>query len=122
MKTLPVYSNEGGQESSCFGSFAITLLDDESASFNLPVDFGHVFVSTPSSSANGLAWVRGSSMVKYGGGPGFNVLVNTELTGTTGEDGKLTISANSNIFYIENRTGAKQNIAMTFIGLGTNRI
>lgn len=121
MKTISVY-NTGGQEAQCFGSFVVVLSDDESASLRLPVDFGHVFISSPSSNANGLAWVRGSSAVKYAGGSVFEVLVNTELTGTTGEDGKLTISTNNNIFYIENRTGAEQKISITFIGLGVIRI
>lgn len=122
MQNIDTNINCGGVESQCFGSFAVLLTDDESASMSLPVDFGHVFISSPSAGANGLVWLRGSSAVKYAGGNSFAVIVNTELSGTTGEDEKLTVSTANSMFYIENRTGAEQKIVITFIGLGASRI
>lgn len=109
-------------EAQSFGSFAIALKDDESASLTLPVDYGHVFVAESSASNHGMAWVRGSAAAKYFGGANFDVLVNTVLNGTTGTDGKLTVSSNGGKFYIENRTGAAINISITFLGMATNRI
>ncbi|QDK20824.1 hypothetical protein ES815_21925 [Leclercia adecarboxylata] len=109
-------------EAQSFGSFAIALQDDEAAVLNLPVDYGHVFVAESSTSNHGMAWIRGSSAVKYFGGANFDVLTNTVLSGITGADGKLTISSNGSKCYIENRTGAAINISMTFLGMATNRI
>lgn len=109
-------------EAQSFGSFAIALKDDESAALVLPVDYGHVFVAESGSNNHGMAWVRGSSAVKYFGGSNFDVLINTVLNGTTGTDGKLTISSNGGKFYIENRTGTTINISITFLGMATNRI
>lgn len=112
----------GASESPAFGSFAVTLADDESMTMRLPVDFGHVLVADASLTNHGMAWVRGSSASKYFGGANFAVLVNTILTGTTGTDGQVTISTNSNNFYIENRAGASINISITFLGIAANRI
>lgn len=110
-----------GTESPSFGSFAVTLQDDESATVALPVDYGHVLVAESSASNHGLAWIRGSSAAKYFGGANLDVMVNTALTGTTGADGKLTISSNGNNFYIENRTGSTISPTFTFLGIAALR-
>lgn len=111
-----------GNESQCFGSFAVTLSDDESAVMVLPVDYGHVMIAESSSATHGMAWVRGSSSVRYAGGANFDVVTNTALEGTTGIDGKVTISTSENNFYIENRSGTTVNISITFLGIATYRI
>lgn len=112
----------GGNESQCFGSFAVTLADDESAMMMLPVDYGHVLVAESSSATHGMAWVRGSSSVKYAGGVNFDVVTNTVLEGATGIDGKVTVSTSANNFYIENRSGATINVSLTFLGIAAYRI
>lgn len=111
-----------GSESQCFGSFAVTLADDESAMMVLPVDYGHVLVAESSSATHGMAWVRGSSSVKYAGGVNFDVVTKTILQGTTGVDGKITVSTSENNFYIENRSGATINVSLTFLGIASYRI
>lgn len=109
-------------EAQAFGSFAVALADDEAAVLNLPVDYGHVMVAESSSATHGMAWVRGSSAVKYFGGVNFDAITNVALNGTTGADGKITISTNANKFYIENRSGTQVNISITFLGIAANRI
>ncbi|WP_324043991.1 hypothetical protein [Aeromonas dhakensis] len=112
----------GGNEAAAFGSMAVSLLDDESAVMVLPVDYGHVLIAESSSATHGMAWVRGSSSVKYAGGANFDVVTNTVLEGTTGIDGKITISTNNNNFYVENRSGAPVSLSITFLGMAANRI
>lgn len=122
MITIESNQRVGGSESPAFGSFAVTLADDESATMKLPVDFGHVLLADAGVSTHGMAWVRGSSAVKYFGGASFTVLVNTVLNGTTGTDGQMTISTSGGNFYIENRTGVSVNASITFFGMAVNRI
>lgn len=122
MITLESRSYFNGAEAHAFGSFAVTLLDDESMMVPLPVDFGHVFVAESSATTHGLAWVRGSSAVKYAGGANFNVVANTVLSGTTGTDGSITLSTNSSNLYLENRSGATVNLSITVLGISKTRI
>lgn len=122
MLTIPNKVSIGGAESQTFGSFAITLKDDESCTLKLPIDAGHVLIAELSSASHGMAWVRGSSAVKYFGGNKFAVLVNTPLLGTTGEDGFLTISTSAGDFYLENRTGVTIEVSVTFLGITADRI
>lgn len=122
MVTIESNVRVGASESPAFGSFAITLADDESAVMKLPVDYGHVLVAEASLASHGMAWVRGSSAVKYFGGAGFTVLVNTILNGTTGTDGQMTISTSVGNFYVENRTGVSVKLSITFLGIAANRI
>lgn len=122
MITINNKKQADANEAQAYGSFAITLQDDESAIMTLPVDYGHVLVAEASLATHGMAWVRGSLAVKYFGGANFDVVANTILNGTTGVDGKMTISTNANNFYIENRSGAAVNISITFLGMAANRI
>lgn len=122
MKTISNLASVGAAESQSFGSFAVNLADDESVVLALPVDYGHVLVAEASVNTHGMAWVRGSSAVKYFGGANFDVLSNTVLSGTTGTDGKLTVSTNANNFYLENRTGVTVNVSITFLGISSVRI
>lgn len=122
MITIESNTRVGGNESPAFGSFAVTLADDESATMKLPVDFGHVLVAENSLNTHGLAWMRASAATKYFGGANFTALSNTILTGTTGTDGQLTVSSNAGNFYIENRVGAAVNLSVTFLGISANRI
>lgn len=122
MITVDSNNRTAGNEAPAFGSFAVSLADDESAVMAMPVDYGHVLVADTSTNSNGMAWIRGSSAVKYFGGANFAVLVNTVLNGTTGTDGQLTVSTNANNFYIENRLGAAVNLSITFLGIAANRI
>jgi len=49
-----------------------------------------------------------SSLGKSGG---FNVVGgDTTLSGTTGTDGKMNVSVNDNILYVENRTGSQEGV------------
>lgn len=109
-------------ESQAFGSFAFAISDDDYAVLNMPVDYGHVLVAESSSATHGLAWVRGSLAVRYFGGVNFDVIANVALNGTTGVDGKITISTNNSKFYIENRSGNPVNLSITFLGIAANRI
>lgn len=122
MKTISNVKEAGAAESQSFGSFAVNLEDDESVVLAMPVDYGHVLVAEASVTTHGMAWVRGTTAVKYFGGTNFDVIVNTVLSGTTGTDGKLTVSANSNNFYLENRTGAAVNVSITFLGISSLRM
>ena len=122
MITINNKKQTAANEAQAFGSFAIPLADDESAMLALPVDYGHVLVAELSNASHGMAWVRGSSAVKYVGGAGFDVVVNTVLNGTTGVDGKLTISTSAGNFYVENRLGAAITLSITFMGMAANRI
>lgn len=122
MKTISNVKEVGAAESQSFGSFAVNLADDESVVLALPIDYGHVLVAEASASSHGLAWVRGSLAVKYFGGANFDVLGNAVLSGTTGTDGKLTVSTNSSNFYLENRTGAAVNVSITFLGISSLRM
>lgn len=122
MITLSNKKTAAGNEAQSFGSFAISLADDESAMLVLPVDYGHVLLAEASTASHGMAWVRGSSAAKYFGGANFDVVANIVLNGTTGVDGKLTISTNSGNFYVENRLGAAITLSITFLGIAANRI
>lgn len=122
MKTISNLASCGATESQSFGSFAVNLADDESVMLSMPIKYGHVFVAEAASLTNGMAWVRGSHAVKYFGGANFAVSSNTVLTGTTGVDGNLTVSTNSNNFYLENRTGVEINVSITFLGINSVRI
>jgi len=46
-----------------------------------------------------------SKMVKFGLSPAIQTVDNTTLTGTTGNDGDVTISCNDGSIYLENRSG-----------------
>lgn len=122
MKIINNNSSSSGAEAQSFGSFAITLQDDESAVLSLPVRHGHVLISTSDVDTHGMVWVRHSSAVKYFGGAKLDVLVNTILSGTTGTDGKITISTNSGDFYIENRRGISVSLSLTFLGIAAVRM
>lgn len=122
MITLESNTKLDASESPAFGSFAVTLADDDYMTMRLPIDYGHVLVSETSIDSHGMAWLKSNSAVKYFGGANFAVMVNTILTGTKGVDGQLTVSTNTSNFYIENRTGVSVNLSITFLGIATNRI
>jgi hypothetical protein len=96
----------------------ITLADDTAISINVAeggTDQNITFILTVASNdanSNGVAWLKcrrtaGTAAIStIAGGANFAVTTGV-LTGTTGTDTKLTVSANNNgRFYIENRTGA----------------
>lgn len=121
MKTINNDIAARGDESQTFGSFIVRLLDDESAVLALPTTCGHVLIASVGSANHGMAWFRSSTAVKYFGGSVFDVLINTVLEGSTGTDGKLTMSTNGGNFYLENRTGASIDVNITFFGISVLR-
>lgn len=122
MVTIDNKKSVGANEAQAFGSFAVSLADDESAMLLLPVDYGHVLLAEASANSHGMAWVRANASVKYFGGINFDVVLNTPLLGTTGTDGKITISTSGGNFYVENRLGAAIVLSITFFGMSLNRI
>lgn len=106
---------ESAATASSFSSYNVAIPDDDVATLTLTADFGHVMVAASSSSHHGMCWYRGSLVIKYFGGNKTDV-GSTVLTGTTGTDGNMTISAVGNVMYIENRSGSELKIVVTFLG------
>lgn len=80
---------------------------------------GFVLVSTAAAAATGLFWYSVSdtpALVQiYAGASVANTT--GALTGTTGSDNKLTLSAaNDRKLYVENRTGATVEVTLTLLG------
>lgn len=109
MNMEPVLAN-------AFGSYVVTIPDDDVMQLTLPVDWGHVFISSSSTNLHGMFWFRGSLVTKYFG-PNAVVAGTGALTGTTGTDGQVTLSCTGNIMYLENRSGGSQKISITLIGV-----
>ncbi|UOX39548.1 hypothetical protein [Aeromonas phage ZPAH34] len=105
------------QTASTFGSYVVTIPNNEVCEIEMPLSAGHVLISSLSTQVHGLLWCRGSALIKYFSGTALDA-VNTALTGTTGADGKTTCGVNANIFYIENRSGVENKITVTFLGCG----
>jgi len=99
-----------------FSQFA----DDTAISVTVPTDVNGgmlLFYLAKSGTHNGiLTWRTGSS-------PYCTILVaqsdietsTSVLTGTTGTDGKITISATGGTIYVENRTGSSQTVRLTLL-------
>ena len=118
-KTIVHYRRLMSAASEGFNSSRIiTIADDTAVSTNVAeggTDENITFVLTISSNnanANGIAWLKcrrstGSAEISLiSGGTNFAVTTGA-LTGTTGTDTKLTVSAHTNgKYYIENRTGS----------------
>jgi hypothetical protein len=107
-----------------FRSGEIALADDETASLSPPDAAGVVLVTIdpaadhPPLSAFGLAaFDTGLSpdVAKLAGGAGFDA-VSSDVDGTTGSDGHVTVGAILGALRVENRTGAAVTLRYTFLG------
>jgi hypothetical protein len=97
----------------------VSVSDDTAISLPSFREQGFVLLSTDATTTNGIFWYRVDSVPNlqqvYAGAD----LNNTTgpLTGTTGTNGKTTISAaNDGKIYVENRMGATRVITLTFLG------
>lgn len=96
-----------------------TINDDAVYSFTPPTTAGVIVVQSRSAATTNyfmgffVTSAGGSFSPTYAIGSNVN-LTTGALTGTTGTDGKLTLSVNTSngMIYIENRTGAQRNIAI----------
>lgn len=95
-----------------------TIADDDFFSFVPPSNFSfgtNMLIGGNLANNIGLVWVRAATASASAAlAVGANVDVTTgALNGTTGTNGKLTISVNAGIIYIENRTGAERTVQVT---------
>lgn len=101
-----------------------TINDDTAISFTPPVDIGLLFIvgrHTNYDHLSGICTFRTmatNATYPLAAGSGFEVTAGAALTGTTGTDGKLTVSAYSGDgkVYIENRSGGTVSISVNIIG------
>lgn len=100
-----------------------SLADDAVGTFALGGANGraHVSVVHPSAIRSGLAYLRTDAThaaEKQSAGGGKFAATTGALTGTTGTNGNVTVSANSGtgLAYVENRGGGSAGIAVTVFG------
>jgi hypothetical protein len=111
------YFRDAGRWYSTTGSFTVSLTDDTAMSWAAINTSGHLFVTMPSVSYYGQAWMRATATpaaAKIAGAANF-AAVATALTGTTGTDGNVTVGATNSTFYLENRSGSTQQITVTVL-------
>jgi hypothetical protein len=98
----------------------VSVSDDTAISLVAQRAQGFVFLSTDSTTHNGIFWFRVSASpdLQVFGTPGTNLNNTTGvLSGTTGTDAKMTISAgNDGKIYVENRSGSTRTITLTLLG------
>lgn len=97
-------------------SFVAVIPDDDVYVFTAPASIGHILVASGDLTGHVLAWYRqssGSPAISIGYTASNTNVSTSALTGTTGTDGKLTISSNGGFLYIENRLGSSQNVTVT---------
>lgn len=87
-----------------FYSFEVEIPDQDVYVFIPKGLVGFIKIASSSTTDYGELWFRGSLAVKAWGGTDLEVGAGV-LTGTTGTDGKLTISSDGANLYIENRRG-----------------
>jgi hypothetical protein len=88
----------------------VTIADDSISTYLLPRSDGFIHITSPGSTTRwarfGFRAVSGAEVV-FDTASGASVDISTgALTGTTGADGKVTISINAQTMVIENRVGA----------------
>lgn len=104
-----------------------SLSDDSATSFTIPIS-NLVGIISLTVLSGGQPFLTGSGQialdcgttpetVKYLGGSTLEVLAaGGILNGTTGTDGKITVSAyNNGVFYVENRTGGGKNFKIKYL-------
>ena len=99
-------------------SYTVTIADDAVSIIMPPAEgTGHILVTGEDNTAHLMGWYCATSSPessKYMGSATTD-MVNTELTGTTGTDGNITIGVQDNLIYLENRNGATSTFKITFI-------
>lgn len=88
-----------------FYSFEVEIPDQDVYVFTPKGLVGFIKIASSSATDYGELWFRGSLATKAWGGTDLEAGAGV-LTGTTGTDGKLTISSYGTNLYIENRRGA----------------
>jgi hypothetical protein len=116
----------GGTQNGMAQPDVITLLDDKAGYFQWDdVTKGLVLIGgNAAAGQSGLLTFRvgtSGSLTSMSVTSNLNVTTG-QLTGTTGTDGKLTVSADTatNRLYIENRLGGTYSYAVTFLSCNTN--
>jgi hypothetical protein len=69
-------------------------------------------------SSNNYVKVLTSIVQTSPAGVAIDLLTDTALTGTTGTDGRITLSTRDKKFFVENRTGASRAISINFNNMG----
>ena len=102
----------------------VTINDDAAATISLPNKSGFIFIHTDPKGTFPQGQFAGCAIFDIGntisintafGGSEF-ATANTDMTGTAGADGKLTVGAVTGALKIENRTGAPRPFRYTIIG------
>jgi hypothetical protein len=96
----------------------VTVADDAAVSYDAPDTFGVVTIVTDDIDGVGVVYFEtvGASVLKLAGATNTEVATGV-LSGTTGADAKLTISAHTDgKIYIENRLGASAEVRLSFLG------
>ena len=83
----------------------VDLIDDTAASFDLPGFSGTVRVSSRFNNSALVGWQTTNLIEGLVAGSDVAIVSDTVLTGTSGTDGKYSISVSGDKLYLENRTG-----------------
>lgn len=122
-----IFDAQGRVQSKLSFSGTITVADDAAASIPTPKAGGYIIITCAGSTENGNfpdplrsgavfydAGTGAFSATKQFGGANF-IAVNTDVTGTTGADGNVTVGVIANNIRIENRQGGSQVFRYTFL-------
>ena len=123
-----IYSSSGLLElnGNDIGGTQVTIADDAVASITPPRKGGFMMMTSsgegdyPSSAHSGMLYYDvGASLyasIQTSGGIGTNLDASiSDVTGTTGTDGNVTVAMQSGAVKIENRTGAARLMQITFL-------
>lgn len=112
-------------------SAEVTVADDAAGTITPPRNGGMAAITyngdseTPQSAFSALIWYdvgsTGEGVVKVSSGIGGSVTAQSSggvLTGTTGTNGVVTVSASANLIYIENRSGNSAEFRVDWLGAG----
>lgn len=100
------------------GSLTVEIEDDGVFSWPTAEKDQWVLIAAGSADHYGQAWVNPiatPASVKVAGGANFEATAGA-LTGTTGDDGNLTVGAQQGQLFVENRTGETRTVTVTPIG------
>lgn len=105
------------------GSVSITLTDDTATTITLPHKAMFIDIidgadeNYPNNGAHGMLYVDvgwSRSLITYYSGSLLDRINNTTLTGTTGVDGRVTVSTIADAIMIENRIGATRTFKIFY--------
>lgn len=96
-------------------SLSTTLADDAVVTLTIPATGCHIAVSTNNGAQRYFGYVRPGGFVDISIGATVDTTTGV-LTGTTGVDGRLTLSIDTTTFYVENRLGSSRPITVSIIG------